>query len=137
MENNAHHAPEPPIANRSEVVDPPACWTGYRVISRSKIPAEYPRAMPSEEMRAVTRESFSASPRSEDGKEAAARRGRYVLSTTVDGPNPIFAKIARRPETGHNGDEEERRRKQRVEREPSAAKPKSKGLRYGAAYVSV
>ena len=31
MENNAHHNPEPPIANRRISVDPPACCTGSTV----------------------------------------------------------------------------------------------------------
>lgn len=61
-ENSAHQAPEPPTANRSAFVDPPARWTGSKVTNSSKIPAAYPRAMPSEEMRAVARDSFSVSP---------------------------------------------------------------------------
>jgi len=61
MENNAHHAPEPPIANRNVFVDPPAHCIGSTVTSSSKMPAAYPRAIPSEEMRAVARESFSES----------------------------------------------------------------------------
>jgi hypothetical protein len=40
--------------------------------------------------------------------------------------------MARRPESGHMGEEEGRRKKQIEEKDPSAAKPKSKGLRYGA-----
>jgi hypothetical protein len=40
--------------------------------------------------------------------------------------------MARRLETGHIGDEEGRRKKQIEEKEPSAANPKSKGLRYEA-----
>ena len=134
MENNAHQAPEPPMANRSASVDPPACWTGSRVTSRSKMPAVYPRAMPSEEMRAVARESFSESPRSEEGREDAARRGRYAFSTTMDAPKPMFAKTARRPEKGQMGDEDGRRKKQREEKEPSAANPNSNGLRYEAGF---
>src|SRR6266436_339925 len=132
IENNAHHAPEPPIANRSAFVDPPACCTGSTVTSNSKMPAAYPRAIPSEEMRAVARESFSVSPRSENGKEDRARRGRYEFSTTIDAPNPIFARMARTAENGHTGDEDGRRKKQSEEMEPSVAKPKSKGLRYAA-----
>jgi hypothetical protein len=62
MENNAHHTPKPPIANRSAFVEPPARCTGSTVTSSTKMPAVYPRAMPSEEMRAVARESFSVSP---------------------------------------------------------------------------
>ena len=137
MENNAHHAPEPPMANRSASVDPPARWTGSRVTSRSKMPAVYPSAMPSEEMRAVARESFSVSPRSEEGKDDAARRGRYAFSTTMDAPKPMFAKMAKKPESGHMGDEEGRRKKQREEVEPSAANPKSNGLRYEAGFYDV
>jgi hypothetical protein len=83
-------------------------------------------------MRAVAWESFSVSPRSEEGKEEVARRGRYAFRTTMDAPKPIFAKTARRPEKGHMGDEEGRRKKQREEKEPSAAKPNSNGLRYEA-----
>lgn len=85
-------------------------------------------------MRAVARESFSVSPRSEEGKEDAARRGRYAFSTTMDAPNPIFAKTARSPERGQMGDEDGRRKKQREEREPSAAKPNSNGLRKEAGF---
>jgi hypothetical protein len=88
--------------------------------------------MPSEEIRAVARESFSVLPWSDDGKEDAARRGRYEFSTTMDAPKPIFAKIARRAESGHIGDEEGRRKKHIAETEPSAAKPKSKRFRYEA-----
>jgi hypothetical protein len=61
-----------------------------------------------------------------------ARRGRYAFSTTIDAPNPMFARMARRLESGHIGEEEGRKKKQIEEKEPSAAKPKSKGLRCGA-----
>lgn len=132
MENNAHHTPEPPIANRNAFVDPPARCTGSTVTSSSKMPAAYPRAIPSEEMRAVARESFSESPWSEKGREDRARRGRYAFSTTIDAPNPIFARTAKMPENGHIGEEEGRRKKQSEAKEPSAAKPKSKGFRYEA-----
>ena len=67
------------------------------------MPAAYPSAMPSEEMRAVVRESFSVSPQSEEGKDDAARRGRYAFSTTMDAPKPMFAKVARRSESGPYG----------------------------------
>ena len=100
--------------------------------SSSKMPAAYPRAIPSEEMRAVARESFSESPWSEKGREDKARRGRYAFSTTMDAPNPIFAKTLKIPENGHIGEEEGRRKKHSEEKEPSAAKPKSKGFRYEA-----
>jgi hypothetical protein len=93
--------------------------------------------MPCEEMRAVARESFSVSPRSEEGKDDAARRGRYAFSTTMDAPKPMFAKTARRPERGHMGDEEGRRKKQREAKEPSAANPKSNGLRNEACFTGV
>ena len=99
------------------------------------MPAVYPKAMPLEEMLAVARESFSVSSRSEEGKEDAARCGRYAFSTTKDAPKPIFAKMARRLESGHIGDEEGRRKKQREEKDPSAANPKSKGLRYEAGFT--
>jgi hypothetical protein len=65
----------------------------------------------------------------------AARRGRYAFSTTMDAPNPMFAKMAKRPESGHIGDEEGRRKKQSEEKEPSAANPKSNGLRYEAVFT--
>jgi hypothetical protein len=96
------------------------------------MPAAYPRAIPSEEMRAVSRESFSESPRSEEGREDRARRGRYEFSTTIDAPNPIFAKMVNIPENSHIGEEEGRMEKQSAEEEPSATKPKSKGFRYEA-----
>jgi hypothetical protein len=41
------------------------------------------------------------------------------------------------PENGQIGDEEGRRKKQSEEKEPSAAKPKSKGFRYEAGLRSV
>ena len=93
------------------------------------MPAAYPSAMPSEEMRAVVRESSSVSPRSEEGKDDAARRGRYAFSTTMDVPKPMFAKVARRSESGQIGDEEGKRKRQREEKEPSAPNTKSNGLR--------
>ena len=99
------------------------------------MPAVYPSAMPSEEIRAVARDSFSVSPRSEEGKDDAARRGRYAFSTTMDAPKPMFAKMAKRAESGHMGDEEGRRKKQREEKEPSAANPKSNGFRYEAGFT--
>lgn len=83
-------------------------------------------------MRAVSRESFSESPRSEEGREDRARRGRYEFSTTIDAPNPIFAKMVNIPESSHIGEEEGRMEKQSAEEEPSATKPKSKGFRYEA-----
>ena len=61
IENSTHHAPELPVVNHSAFIDPPACWTGIRVINNNKIPAAYPRAMLSEEMQAVVWDSFSAS----------------------------------------------------------------------------
>jgi len=93
------------------------------------MPAAYPSAMPSEEMRAFARESFSVSLRSEEGKDDAVRRGRYAFSMTMDAPKPMFAKVARRSESGHLGDEEGRKKRQREEKEPSAANTKSSGLR--------
>lgn len=59
------------------------------------------------------------------------------MSTTIDALKPIFAKIARILESGHSGDEEGRRKKQREEEEPSAAKPKSKSLRYEATFAAL
>ena len=50
----------------------------------------------------------------------------------MDAPKPTLARMERRPASGHNGEEEGRRKKQRDETDPSAAKPKSKGLRYEA-----
>jgi hypothetical protein len=41
----------------------------------------------------------------------------------------MFARMARRLASGHIEEEEGRRKKQIEEMEPSAAKPKSKGLR--------
>ena len=99
------------------------------------MPAAYPSAIPSDEMRAVARESFSVSPRSEEGKDDVARRGRYAFSTTMDAPKPMFAKMASRAESGHMGDDEGRRKKQREAKEPSAANPKSNGLRYEAGFM--
>ena len=51
------------------------------------------------------------------------------MSTTIEALKPILARMERRPDSGHTGEEDGRRRKQRDEIEPSAAKPKSKGLR--------
>jgi hypothetical protein len=50
----------------------------------------------------------------------------------MDALKPILARTERRPARGHTGEEEGRRKKQREEMHPSAAKPKSKGLRYEA-----
>jgi len=45
--------------------------------------------------------------------------------------------MARIPENGHIGEEDGRRKKQSEAKEPSKAKPKSKGLRYEAALRGV
>lgn len=47
----------------------------------------------------------------------------------MDALKPILARMERRPASGHTGEEEGRRKKQRDEMDPRAAKPKSKGLR--------
>jgi hypothetical protein len=74
--------------------------------------------------------SFSVSPSSKNDR---ARRGRYAFSTTIDVPNPIFARMAGISENGHIREEDGGRKKQSEAKEPSAGKPKSKGLRYKAA----
>jgi hypothetical protein len=107
------------------------------VTNRSEMPAVNPSAVPSEEMRAIARESFSVSPRSEEGKDDAARRGRYAFSTTLDAPKPMFAKMAKMAQSDHAGDEEGRRKKQREKKEPSAANPKSNGLRHEAGCMMI
>jgi len=47
----------------------------------------------------------------------------------MDALKPILAKMERRLESGHSGEEEGRRKKQMDEKDPRAAKPKSKVLR--------
>ena len=54
------------------------------------------------------------------------------MSTTMDALKPMLARMESSPERGHTGEEDGRRRKQRDEIDPSAAKPKSRGLRYEA-----
>ena len=50
----------------------------------------------------------------------------------MDALKPMLARMERKPESGHTGDEDGRRKKQSDAMDPSAAKPKSRSLRYEA-----